>query len=248
MATAEQTITLPSRGVLYEGRVPDGKVVIRKMTAAEEAVLSSAGGTFIDRISRIIAACAKLPNAFAHKDLLVTDRLAILIALRTFTFGPNYACKFTCGDCRAKNDVTVNIIDELKTVYAGETLAEPIHVNLVDAGVTAQMRFMRGTDEEAMAKYAKRFEMRSSDQLDQSQIHRVARLLLTIDGEELGDIVKREDYIRALTAADLIRIENAIDDAEPGIDLELGYTCLRCDTVQKERMPFTAEFFRPARV
>lgn len=248
MATAKQSITLPSKGILYEGRVPDGKITIRKLTAAEEALLSGSGGSIVDKISKIIEACSELPNAFKHKDLLLTDRMAILLALRTFTFGARYTYPFQCGTCRATNQEEVDIAEELATTWAKDDLREPIEVRLVDAEQVAQVRFMRGTDEEAMVKYTKRFELRSSDALDQSQIHRVARLLVAVDGGDLGDIVKREDYVRQLTAADLIRLENAIDDAEPGVDLSVAHECAKCGAVNKGRMPFNAEFFRPARM
>lgn len=246
-ALDKKTITLPSRGLLYEGKIPEGKVGVRKLTAAEINTLFGSSGDETERVNKIISASVSLPSNFAHKDLLVVDRMYLLLALRSITYGPHYSYEFKCRDCGHKNrKVSCNIAQELEEHKASDSFAEPLEIKLPESGRTLSMRFMRGYDEEAVIKHAKRMEMTSIDGEDPSALHRVARLIKAIDGNDPGDIVTRERFVAGLPAGDFLLIEDTVDEAEPGVDLRVYPECQKCKSANEMRLPFTLEFFRPA--
>jgi len=243
------TIHVPSRGRFYDGKLPDGKVDIRKMTVREEATLAGQGLTPSERMAAIVAACTKLPEGFAPGDLLLTDRLAILLALRTFTFGSNYTFKFRCPACNAPNQHTIDIVQDLDEKPATEVAVEPIEVNLKDADKRVGLRFLRGKDEQAIIRHAKKLALKSNDAGDPSHTFRMALQIATIDGTPVQSATQAEMFVGGLTMADSVRMRNAIDDAETGIDTEVGVTCRACQTDTPDlALPFDSEFFRPTRL
>jgi hypothetical protein len=270
-----QPMTLPSQGVLYcdpnttDELLPGGKIEIRKTTGNEDAVLLSQGLDGLDRIAKIINTCSRIPKTdpsaperITQLDLLLTDRMAILLALRTLAFNtPWYNYSYKCQYCNKTTKAWINLVEDLPErspesiadtkFAAGEindpsefTLREPITLDLVDERVQIQVRFLRGHDEAKIAKRAKRLAMTSNDLGDQSAIYRQALQIVTIDGEERKEAHK-EAFVRQLSSHDLAQLRIAVDDVEPGLDLRIFPTCDKCGADNELSLPFTAEFFRP---
>lgn len=240
------TVKLPSRGVLYNNLIPDGKVSVRKLLVSEMSVLEAQGSGGVERLDAVIRACCKLPlPGIVHANLLITDRFAIMLALRTFTFGPHYNYQFKCQFCNQVSKATTNIAEDLEEHTAADDLTEPIDCVLTDAGKIVGLRFLRGEDEERVVKYAKRMKMQSNDAGDPSNIYRMAIQIVNIDGEINLELRQRETFVKGLTAADSLRIHTTIDEKEPGLDLTVFPDCRNCGATNEMSLPFTAEFFRP---
>jgi hypothetical protein len=258
------TANLPSRGVLYGDSIPDGVIGIRKLKATEEALLLGQGAQGLDRMNLTLKSCVQLPGGFKHEDLLLTDRMATMLALRTITFGPNYNFDYKCAYCGQMQRTPVNILEDLeentpdtiadaraeKADKAGEdvedwTLEEPIAITLPDSGSELKLRFLRGSDEERIVKRTKRLLLQSVDAADPSYLLRIALQIVSIDEEEVK-LNKREQFVRKLSATDTAKIRIEVEGVEPGIDLTVYPECRGCGAVNKMAMPFTAEFFRPS--
>ena len=239
---------LPSRGVLYDGAIPEGRVEIRKLRSREQAQINTSGGGFLRKMESIIDSVVKLPSSFDPSELLVVDRFALMIALRTRTFGPEYSFRWQCRDCRHRHmNFKVNITEELNEIPPKDGLAEPFEAELPDNGSTVGLRLLRGKDEKTILKNAQQYRMQTNDSEDPSHLYRVAVALVTKDGEEFGSILDKQDFVEnQLSADDLCVIEDTIDDWEPGIDTRLCPECESCGAPNETRMPFTAEFFRPS--
>lgn len=265
------TFQLPSRGILYldesgKALIPDGQVSIRKMTVHEESILFSQGTQGVERFDIVLKNCCKLPEGcakakFTHADLLLTDRVAVMIALRTYTFGPNYTFPYRCTQCGAPNKHKADIIADLNErtpeiiarelerdgkIEAGSfSLVEPVLVKLPDSGFEVGLRFLRGKDEERVLKRAKALKMQSNDPSDSSYIYRLALQLVSVDGQVIDSPAKGEEIIRKLTSKDGAVMRNAMDDRECSIDMRVYPECSSCGNVNERTMPFDLEFFRP---
>ena len=241
------TVPLPSRGRLYGGAIPNGEVRIRKILVAEEQILFSSGGDTLSKIARLLQACCALPKGFKHRDLLISDRFFILVALRTETYGPNYRISFRCDSCGSTNKKVIDIAQELNEKPAGEDLHEPWEVELPDAGVTVGMRFRRGHDEEESVRAAKIARQKGVEGTieDQSFTLGLARRILTIDGVEVENVLEARRLINRMTAKDSAAIRIREDLLEPGIDTRIYPECTNCGAVNDQEMPFDLEFFRP---
>lgn len=236
---------LPSRGVLYDGRVPNGTVEIRKLTGGELAILNQQNLPVLDRLSAVLTRCVRIPNAFPHADLLLTDRMALLFSLRQLSFDAIYTFRFRCLACEQMSPGRIDVGEDLAVRVATDELKEPIVCHLPDSGKTLSLRFLRGTDEERIAKRAKRVNLQSNDQEDASFFHRVALQITGVDGEE-PKLEEREAFVRDMTARDIQTAVKALDAVEPGLDLKVMLVCRRCGAENQTILPFTTDFFRAA--
>lgn len=240
--------TLPSRGVLNGDKLPEGKIQIRKMKSKQQALLEQQGGGLIGKLDALVSTCVKLPEGMEHKDMLLTDRFATLLALRTVTYGPVYSFRWQCIYCNTWGHETINIVNDLEERAAAEDLTEPFDVQLTNPECTLQLRFLRGTDEKDVAKYAKRMKMNNSqDPTDPSRLYRTALQLEAKDGEPFRNILDKQRFVEDLDADQLIILEDAITAVEPAIDTRLYLECANCEAINEKGMPFEAEFFRPKR-
>lgn len=233
-------VTLPSRGALYDGKLPGGKVEIRKMTVAEEVILQSTSGG-ADLVGKLVQACCKLPPGFLHSQLLLSDRIAILIALRVYTFGPRYQVPYTCSGCGAVNKADVDLSTDVREREGAPKIVEPIEVSLVDATKRVSLRFLRGSDEATIAK------SRKKDAPQDETVVRMALQLDKVDGEDLPNLDAKIAFVRALTIPDAMDIRDALEKVEPGLDTRISPACSSCGEVNEMQMPMTPEFFRPTR-
>lgn len=249
-------VTLPSRGFFYGDAVPDGKAQVRKLTMDEQAKLQSAGLDPVQRIAGIIRVACRLPRDFPADNLLITDRQALLLYQRVYTLGPSYTFTYRCPGCGKSVKHTTNILNDLEETTPAEAadalsrldppqeLAEPFHVELPDAGVVVECRFLRGTDVSEVVKRAKQFRMASVDNSDPSAIIRLALVINAVNGERL-DTRRKEQMVRGMTLGDSLRIEHATELRETGVDTTVRPSCSLCGFEAEIDMPFDATFFRP---
>lgn len=240
-----QPIHLPSRGAFYGGAIPDGAVSIRKMTTREEAVLDGANLAPAAKLAAIVENCTKFPEAFTNKgELLLTDMMAILYALRTLTFGSALSFEYRCEACGAKNKATIDTMADFTETLPKEGAAEPFEVMLKDAGVVAGVRLLRVKDNAELAKRAKRVALQSADANDVSNLFRLAVCIVNLDGRTVT-LREAEDFVKTLTLADSARIRNTLDRNDTGITTDTIQTCRACRREQEVAVILDAEFFRP---
>ena len=90
-----ETVTLPSKGLLYpkESPLAKGEIEMKYMTAKEEDILTNANylrnGTVIDKLLQ-----SMIVTPIDYNDLLVGDKNAILIAARILGYGKDYTINY----------------------------------------------------------------------------------------------------------------------------------------------------------
>jgi hypothetical protein len=90
-----ETVTLPSKGLLYpkESPLAKGEIEMKYMTAKEEDILTNANylrnGTVIDKLLQ-----ALIITPIDYNELLVGDKNAILIAARILGYGKDYSINY----------------------------------------------------------------------------------------------------------------------------------------------------------
>lgn len=240
-------VPLPSRGVFYDGKIPDGTVHIRKATVMEECKIQAASSMH-SVLNTLISTCCKLPAGMSSGDLLITDRVAILIALRVYTFGPLYDYVYRCQSCGTSQKNTVDFSQDLTVQGPPDDAVEPLLLRLTDADREIGVRQLRGKDEDIIAKSARKVRMANNDEADTSNLTRMALQVVSIDGEDVSD--KRdvkEKFISGLTMADAADLRDAVASLESGVDTTVNPICESCGNVNTLAIPVTLEFFRPSR-
>lgn len=234
-------VILPSRGALYGGVLPGGSVDIRKLTVAEDiAIQSVAGGS--DLISRLLGACCRFPAGFSQSNLLVADRVALLIAIRVFTFGAKYTVPYVCEHCNASTKGEIDLSTGISERVTDGPLVEPVEVTLTDCQRTVSLKFLRGSDEDELSKVAKRAKGDPAEEI----ITRMALQIAQIDGQTVL-MADREKFVRSMSIPDSLDFRDAIEKAQPGMDMAITLTCPQCGGENGMNLPFNSEFFRPSR-
>ena len=109
-----ETVTLPSKGLLYSETSPlaKGEIEMRYMTAAHEDILTNSNyirqGTVIDKLLK-----ALIVTDIDYNELLVGDKNAIMVAARILGYGKDYT--FTYNNNETSVDLSTledKIVDE----------------------------------------------------------------------------------------------------------------------------------------
>jgi len=249
--------TLPSQGVWYGDRVPGGKIGLRETTVREDLFLASPLLTVTEKLNKIVSACARFPTP-EPVDLLPTDRMAIMLFLRSITYGPKYEFSYSCN-CRARNNVQVDFASGQIAERTPETivsenpdigsLAEPFTTTLPKSKRVVAFRHLRVSDDEVVTKRIKTDKIleqlrTANPQIDLASVVRLGQQIVSVDGTT--NIVGREkdDFILGLPSMDRKHIERFLGKYETGIDMGVPHTCPNCGSENRVALPISLDFFR----
>jgi hypothetical protein len=270
-----EEMTLPSRGLYYDGKVPGGLVQIKPMGTVADKILATARlaqtGQSIDYLLRN---CVQLPNDFQADDLLAGDRTFLLYALRGVTHGNDYEFMITCPNCGTVQNCQYDLNELSNTITRGNpSITEPAKVILpylsktTGREVWVGIRFMRGRDVSTLAsrqKFNKRIQGASvktgsgQQPTQQRGPRRPQQQAVTIDNaltENLNLIITSfmgvndpgqiASLVERLHSSDTAAIREFLRKYSPGIDTTISVTCVDCSTEFKTELPITESFFRP---
>ena len=233
---ATKKFTLPSLGKFYGDRLPGGVVEVKKMTIAELSILEQ--GHLEVRMEEIIKRCSVLPDSIGPAELLSSDRMYLLFAIRSYSFSAQYTYDYKCPHCGARNDKSCDLLTDLTVTNPSDEVVEPVVIQLPDAECEVSLRFLRGQDEEAIRK-AKLTQLNTSE-----HILAMERRLVSKDGAAMTAADKAV-FVRSLTAADVMRISNRMEALESGMSTAVKPVCTKCGEETEMGLPIGREFFRP---
>jgi len=235
-------VLLPSRGLLYGDKLPNGVLELTPLTLADEAKLYDQGTQALDKIDNIIRAHIKSP--IEPDELLIADRFFVLLVLRIRSHGGTYKINGKCQFCHQQFQHDINVAKEIETYYLEDGFTEPFEYMLPVGRKRLQLRFLRGSDERDVARTARRMKLKSTDAGDPSFVERLKAMIVAVDGQELTPTAK-DNFVRNIDLGDSAQLQEFIDDQECGPDLKLFIPCAACGADNEMAMPFTADFFRP---
>lgn len=253
-----EEVTLPSKGLYYDGKIPDGKVRVRPMGLYVEKILANqrlaASGQSLDHTFR---KCVDFGCEFDPLDLLVGDRMFLLYYLRGITYGPEYEFTFTCANdnCQKSNINAYNLAAIMNTAkYGDESLgAEPFKVTLPYMSASTnrdfwiKVRFTRGKDlQDMLAKQQRRPKGKSDLEFADDTI---ADNISSVITEAMGKTERHKinALVERLHSEDTATIRSFLEESQPGIDLSIQVECQHCGHTMSTVLPLSEEFFRPKR-
>jgi hypothetical protein len=108
-----ETVTLPSKGLLYPETSPlaKGEIEMKYMTAKEEDILTNANylrnGTVIDKLLQ-----ALIITPIDYNELLVGDKNAVLVAARVLGYGKDYSFKYNSNGQEIEATVDLSKLED----------------------------------------------------------------------------------------------------------------------------------------
>ncbi len=247
-AAREAEFSLPIGYTDEEGNT-HRSATLRKMTGKEEAILADPrhqrnGGKLV---TALLHSCVTklgdtpLNGTGPVARLYSADRNFLLLKLRSLTFGNELEASYTCPSCGEVNKIVEDLDDlPVRTLADGES-PEEITIELDDGYVdkdgnehtALRLRLPNGVDEETVAP-----QMRKNASLGKNAL--LSRCMVS-----LGDVPKHRldamgsRILADLTMTDRRKIDRAINQAAPGVDLLRELDCMGCGESFKASLDMT---------
>lgn len=241
-----ETITLPSKGLLYpkDNVLSKGEIELSYMTAKHEDILTNINyiknGTVIDKL---LEALVVTPINF--DDLLVGDKNAIMIAARILGYGKNYPIQFYNESTNQQEEYIVDLTS-LKEKEIDTSLftsgKNEFSFTLPQSKNNITFKLLNGRDEKKIEQEVKGLKKLYPDQ-SFDLTTRLKFIITSVEGSrEVKDI--REFVDKYLIAQDSRALRDYYNEIMPDVDLKIN---IEKNGYMQEgvNMPIGINFFWP---
>lgn len=238
-------VSLPSRGKLYTTGPLAGKEAIEVyyLTAKEEDILTAPNLLRSGKVMHHLLRSVLVDKKIDPEKMLLGDRNAVLVWLRTTGYGAEYPVQMKCKHCGKS---FVNEFD-LANLDIRFLQLEPDADGLFEHTLpvtkkTVKLRFLTAEQDTELDKM---IESRAK-KLNGSGNPMTLRLMQIIATVEGLDQDEKKRFIETLPVRDSRSIRQFISDNEPAIIMRQDAQCTECGTVTEEAtIPITEHFFWP---
>jgi hypothetical protein len=246
-----ELVEIPSHGYLYKDICNDpeilekGAIRIRPMTVHEEKIISTPrlvkSGQALDMIFKNV-----IKSNIDTKKLLSSDRVFLLLWLRSVSYGNQYKFKLQCPNtnCQKRFEYSVDLSQHPVKEFENEDIKEPFTITLPVSKATLEYRLPRGGDEEEIINMQNK--PKAINDADDAIVTRLSSAVLKIilsDGTELS-VKEKTAFIEGLIARDASLFRQALEKNDCGIEDITGITCPYCEYEFDTTIPLTESFFR----
>jgi hypothetical protein len=232
-----EEVELPSKGLIYPKDHPlsSGKVEVKYMTAKEEDILSNQAyiqkGVVLDKLLDSVIVSKNVD----HRDLIIGDKNAVLIATRILGYGKEY--KFS----RDGKEITVDLNDFENVDFDEEKIIDnknEFSFNLPFSNTDITYKLLTGRDEKKIDAEIKGIQRINKDANPELST-RLKFMILSINGDTEKKTI-REFVDNYLLARDSRALRDEIRYTQPDVDLR--YTL---DSGEEVTVPIGLNFFWP---
>ena len=209
-------LELPSQGLLYDNK--KSSVKVEYLTAMDENVLVSPNILNSGRVLDVLLERKVKNLGFPVGELLDGDRVALLLFLRTTSFGE----EFKQGVINKDGDVVEGTID-LSELKQRKLTIKPDENNEFDFELPKgkqkiKFRFLNGVDEKDVEDKDMLMKKRFDTDISFALTLKLEKIIMSINGNR--DKMFIGNYIKTMTILDSRSLNKYIRENEPGIDFE----------------------------
>jgi hypothetical protein len=211
-----ETVTLPSKGLLYSETSPlsKGEIEMRYMTAAHEDILTNSNyirqGTVIDKLLK-----ALIVTDIDYNELLIGDKNAILVAARILGYGKDY--NITVGGKDYNVDLT-EIKDKKIDFNLFKKGANEFAYTLPHSGNTVTFKILTHGDEQKIDAEIKGLQ-KVNPNVSTDVTTRLKHMITSVEGKhDQKDI--REFIDTLLIAKDARALRQYYSTISPDLDMK----------------------------
>lgn len=233
-------LPLPSEGKTYPGGKPTIKVSF--LNAADENILTNPNLLKSGKFLEVLFTRKILDANISYRDLLVGDRNAIMIWLRSSGYGSTYPIQVM--DPSTYEDFQTEIdLDDLQTK---KLQIEPDNEGLFEyefpvSKKKIKFRFLTVGDTEDIEKHSDDLKKADGENFDLAT-YTLQKHIVEVEGERNPDLIK--DFISKMRIMDSRAFKKYLQDNECGVDLNLTVLAPGGGQV-KTYFPLNPGFFWP---
>lgn len=247
-------VELPSRGKYYTG-IPileNAKLHIRPMTSAEEKIIDKFNqNTFFTAVNDIISKC--IQEDIDVDELTLGDRIFILLAIRSMSYGSTYEIKFKCPECEAEAPMTIDLA-EFEPTYVEDEVVEPFELILPISKAKVRMIIPRTGHirESTDRSYA---DQKKSGVFVSPSVYQKAlcceEFIFPESSADAGYVVKQDNFkfllgiMSRLNVNDMRAIDDLFASHDHGFIDPIIKHCPVCNASFEQYLVLNWDFFRP---
>lgn len=236
-------INLPSEGTFYQNG--QKQVRVRNLTAEDENILASPDLIKSGKVLDVLLSNTIVDDFLTPEDMLVCDKNAVLLALRSEGYGDNYEVKMGCPECKTE---FVDFVP-LSKLPVRKLEATPdqdglFTVVLPKTKWTLKFRFLTGRDEMILNQKREVYKKtKNNEQYQQLLTERYVLQVMQVN--QYIDKLMIKKAVTNMPIGDSAFLRTYIRNIEPGIEMIYNYTCKNCGHHFEDDVPVTAKLFWP---
>jgi hypothetical protein len=257
---AAELIEIPSHGYLYKDITDDpdilekGGIRVRPMTVHEEKILSTPrlikSGQALDMLfANVIKSKGKNDEPLDPGLLLSSDRVFIMLWLRSVSYGNVYKFQITCPNntCQKRFEYEVDLSTHPIREMTDTAVKEPFEVTLPMSKYRILFRLPRGKDELEIIKMQN--QPKKMNDTDDSIVKRLSSIIIKAYDPNQTELPRQviDSFIESLIAGDASYLREELIRLDSGIEDIKGIVCPHCDYEFDTPIPITENFFRSTR-
>ena len=217
LKTPFDEVYLPSMGLFYSAGTPTIKV--RELNAYDEILLSSPSLVYYGNAMKMLFNNVVLSDVLNYDDLLICDKNAILLFLRSTTYGDDVEMNFVCPECQTEEVGKFKI----SSIEAKEMSVLPDE--------NGQYEFILPSTRKTETPVSIKFVPLRVNQQEIIKSGELIPRLLT----QITSINGNQDKSFILSTIKKIKIKDSqalrlyIDKVEPGFDEMVMHVCTNCE-------------------
>ncbi len=216
---SEITLDFPSKGRFYKNFTV---ATLKPVSFEDEKFIISNRSE--SSVNTLLERCLTGINL---RNLLVLDKMYVLLKLREISYGPEYQARVTCPACMARDEIKIDLRN-LNINYVPDTLEDPKKVYLPALKKEALIKIPRVSDE----VYLKSAE---------SLYDNVWRFVIAIDS--ITDPIIIHQAIERMNIRDIRTIISSLSSKDLGIDPRFILHCISCGEDSLIEIPIGDNFF-----
>ena len=244
---------LPSRGVFYKNgeldeSIKDGEIHVQPMSALDEINMKNPDQLYSGAaVTAVFARCVK--GVLKPAELLSKDVDAIMLFLRTVTYGPNYefTARHECADGKGRDASYIANIDEMinSMQFIDPTTIDKLYTLELSTGQIVKLRPNKYQQViELLKQNQNKLEITFADE-EKNLITMLLGIIQSVDG--ITDPSMIEEWIRVVPSMAVNQIADKINTiSEWGSDLQATCKCRQCGETFKVEIPVHPSFFYTA--
>jgi len=218
----EEIVDLPSKGKFYNSQ----KITIRPMSFEDEKAMVMARKNKEDSINTILTRCVQ--GIHCH-DLILMDKLYLILKLRSISYGDTYTATVNCSKCSTENTLNFKLSD-LPIAYIDESIVDFREIELPVTKVKLRIRIPRVSDEKYLTDEVKSFD-------------NIWRFVESINDSDDKMLISKFLKDPRVPLKDMHAITNAIGLTDFGVQTKVRFDCESCSFINIIGLPLGADFF-----
>lgn len=239
-------VPLPSRGKLYKTGPLAGQdmIEVHYLTAIEEDILTSPNllqsGKMLDTLIKSVVK----NKTIEPEKLLLGDRNAIMVWLRSTGYGAEYPVKIGCNQC-SNEFIKEFDLGSLEVKYLEEEPDSDGHFSftLPVSRKTITFKLLTSEDELTIIRKVESMQKKMGTPINNTNTLKLMTSVVAVDGN--SDPVAIKKFVETMPIKDSKAFREFVNEFEPGIIMKQECVCPQCGNTSQEVIPIRSNFFWP---